>query len=427
MQVLHINVTSHTGGAARAMGRLSQALNEKGHQSKILVGRSVYPEDPDIHLIWDEVKAFRTIQDSLKSRVGNQIEKYVGIHPWANHLNLRVTDTALFKWADIIDLRNLFGGFFNIWSLPTLSAKKPVVWRLPDLWAVTGHCAYPYSCERWKSGCYRCPLLTREGKKRVEPPPTIWDGTRRVWRVKREIYKESLLHIVVTTKWMSEQVSKSILSDALSLNVISNGVNLDIYRPLDKKHARAQLGLPISGKILLWVGHRKGAYRKGFRLANRAMEILQENDPSKAMFITMGGQKRWKEPEKLRNYKHFEFVGDPSKQALIYAAADLFLCTTLADGQPQTALESLACGTPVIAFDVGPMPEEVIDGKTGFIISEQDPEALLKMIEHFLDNHDELLYLEDECRKQALDKYDLNKQTNKYIQLYESILTEHHS
>ena len=119
MQVLHINVTSHAGGAARAMGRLSRALKDKGHQSKVLVGRSKHPDDPDIHLIWDEVIKYRSFQDSLKSRIGNQIEKYVGIHPWANHLNLRVTDTALYEWADIIDLRNLFGGFliFGVYQL----------------------------------------------------------------------------------------------------------------------------------------------------------------------------------------------------------------------------------------------------------------------------------------------------------------------
>jgi glycosyltransferase involved in cell wall biosynthesis len=425
MHVLHINVTSHTGGAARAMRRLSGALQQKGHQSRILVGRSTNQSDPNIYLIWDEVKGYRSLPVSLKSRIGNQIEKYVGIHPWANNLNLRITDTELFKWADIIDMRNLFGGFFNLWSLPTISANKPVVWRLPDLWAVTGHCAYPYNCQRWTTGCYRCPLLTPVGRKRVEPPPTIWDGTSRVWKAKRNIYADSSLHVVVTTKWMRDQVSKSILGDALSVNVISNGVNLDVYQPVDKKDARDQLGLPPDGKILLWAGHRKGAYRKGFRFANTAMELLQAADPDQAMFITMGGQKRWNEPERLTNVKHFEFVADPAKQALIYAAADGFLCTTLADGQPQTALESIACGTPVIAFDVGPMPEEVIDGKTGFIVADQDPGAVLAVIESFLKNDDQVPYMAAECRKQALEKYDLKKQTNRYIRLYEDILVDH--
>jgi len=136
MRVLHINNTSHTGGAARAMRRLSQALRKKGHQSQFLVGRSKFPDEVDIHLIWDEVREFRSLPNSLKSRIGNQIEKYVGIHPWANRPNLNIINTELYKWADIIELRNLFGGYFNLWSLPSFTAGKPVVWRLPDLWAV---------------------------------------------------------------------------------------------------------------------------------------------------------------------------------------------------------------------------------------------------------------------------------------------------
>jgi glycosyltransferase involved in cell wall biosynthesis len=404
------------------MGRLSQALIKKGHQSQFLVGRSQFPEDPAINIIWEEVSQFRSLQNSLKSRIGNQIEKYVGIHPWSNRTNLKVTSTTLYDWADIIDLRNLFGGYFNLWSLPALSARKPVVWRLPDLWAVTGHCAYPYECERWKTGCYQCPLLTPEGRKKVEPPPTVWDGTRRVWAAKKRLYNQAPLHVIVTTKWMRNQVSRSILRNALTINVISNGVNLDIYQPFNKKQARSKLGLPVDEKILLWVGHRKGAYRKGFHLANQAMEIIQEKDPRSTMFITMGSQERWNKPEELKKFNHFGFVKDPDKQALIYAAADAFLCTSLADAQPQTALESMACGTPVIAFDVGPMPDEILDGKTGFIVSSQDAEALVDGIERFLNNEDLHPVLQKNCRQQALEKYDLDIQTEKYISLYEDIL-----
>jgi len=319
-------------------------------------------------------------------------------------------------------LRNLFGGYFNLWGLPSFTAGKPVVWRLPDLWAVTGHCAFPYDCDRWITGCYECPLLTPEGRKHVEPPPTVLDGTRRVWRVKRRLYDQSSLHIIVNSRWMRDQVSRSILGNSLSINVISNGVELNIYQPRDKKGARSILGLPPDEKIMLFVAHRLGAYRKGFQLASQAMEIIQEKDLQSPMFITMGSQERWIKPERVKNSKHFGYVKDPEKQALIYAAADAFLCTTLAEGQPQTALESMACGTPVIAFDLGPMPEEVKDGVTGFIVPSQDVDALVGGIERFLNNEDLHPVMSVNCRKQALEKYDLDKQTEKYIHLYEEIL-----
>jgi glycosyltransferase involved in cell wall biosynthesis len=427
MRVLHINTTSHTGGAALAMLRLQKALEEKGHQSQLLVGRSKFPEDPHVNIIWDQVSGYRTLRGSLVSRIGNLLEKYYGLHPWSNQTTLRLVDTAIFKWADIIDLRNLFGGYFNLWGLPELSLRKPIVWRLPDLWALTGHCAYPYDCRRWITGCYDCPLFSEKGRLIVEPQATIWDGTKRVWREKRRIYQKSQLHIVVTTEWMREQVSQSILSDALSINVISNGVDLNIYQPKPKSKARDILDLPQNEKILLWGADSKGNFRKGYHLAVEALDMMQQSGISTPLLLTMGGSKGWNRVEPLEKIRNLGYIRDQAQQALVYSAADAFLCTTLADAQPQTALESLACGTPIIAFDIGPMRDLAIDGNTGFLAQETTPENLLETIKFFLASEHLYPDFRENCRKEALSKYDLTKQTEKYIDLYEGILAKKES
>jgi glycosyltransferase involved in cell wall biosynthesis len=224
---------------------------------------------------------------------------------------------------------------------------------------------------------------------------------------------------------MRNQISNSILKDALSVNIISNGVELDIFKPVDKKQARAELGLPVDGKILLYVAHRLGAYRKGFHLASKALMEIQENNPECPMLITMGSKERLNEPIRLPNTHHFGYVEDPRKQSLIYSAADAFLCTTLAEGQPQTILESMACGTPVIAFNTGPMPEEVSDGENGFLVEDQTASALAGSIRKFLNNEDIHPLLGVNSHQQALEKYNLTNQTEKYITLYERILNEH--
>jgi len=401
------------------MQRLHSALLERNHESKFLVGRTRHSGDPTVNLIWDEIKSFRSIKGSIRSRIGNFLEKYIGLHPWANEPNLKIADSALVQWADIIDLRNLFGGYFNLWALPSLSAAKAVVWRLPDLWAVTGHCAYPYDCERWKTGCNRCPLLTREGRKKVEPTPTIMDGSRRVWINKKDIYAGSRVHIVVTTEWMKAQVAESILKSALSVTVISNGVNLEVYTPIDQNEARERLNLPKDRKILLWAAGGKGNYRKGYHLTIGALKEIQDKMENPPLLVTMGGDEGWNEADTLSDIHHFGYVRDPQQQVLIYSAVDAFICSTLADGQPQTALESLACGTPVIAFDLGPMPEIVKDGITGFIAPDQTCESLEETIRKFLVSD---LSLRNACRKDAEKRYDLEVQTDKYIELYEKII-----
>jgi glycosyltransferase involved in cell wall biosynthesis len=423
MKVLHINSTSHTGGAARAMQRLHDSLIDKKQESQFLVGRSRFPNNPEINIIWDVTTPFRSVQNSVLSRIGNQFEKYLGINSWANRPAINLAGADIYQWADIIDLRNLFGGFFNLWSLPDLTRKKPVVWRLPDMWALTGHCAYPYDCDRWKNGCYQCPLLRKVGRERVEPKPTILDGTRRVWNAKRDIYNQSQLHIVVNSTWMKKQVEESILGESLSLNVISNGVNLEIYRPIDQILARKSLGLPLEGKILLWAASEKDNFRKGFHIAFEAIDKLQKIYSETPILITMGGSENKNISKKVQNQVDFGFVRDPEQQALIYSAADVFLCTTLADAQPQTALESLACGTPIITFAIGPMPEIVHEGKEGFIATDLTSQALSVAIIDFYNRRESFPELRENCRKKAERLYNLDKQTDRYIDLYEQILS----
>jgi len=425
MRLLHVNATSHRGGAARAMRRLHNALTERGHESRFLVGRSMHPEDPLVYSIWDVVEGFTTPANRIKSRIGNQLERLIGSHPWANQNNLRIVDTDLYHWADIIDLRNLFGGFFNLWCLPALTAGKPVVWRMPDLWAVTGHCAYPYDCDRWVTGCHHCPLLRKDGRERVEPTPTLLDGSRRVWRGKKDIYQRSNLHIIVTTSWMRDQVERSILGNALSVNIISNGVDLETYRPHPQEQVRLELGLDPNEVIVLWAAGGKGNYRKGYHLAYGALERIQAETGQAPWLITMGGEEGWSRPETLKKVKHFGYIRDADMQARIYSAADAFLCTTLADGQPQTALESLACGTPVVAFDIGPMPGIALEGKTGVIVTNPTAEALANTIEQHLIQGDGLSNLRESCRAFAESNFDLKVQTGKYVSLYERILQEH--
>jgi glycosyltransferase involved in cell wall biosynthesis len=406
------------------MGRLHSALVKKGHQSQFLVGRSKYPEDPNVHLIWDEVSNYRSLGGSILSRIGNQYEKYLGMHSWANRSTLKLSETSLFKWADIIDLRNLFGGFLNLWGLPEMTNVKPVVWRMPDLWAVTGHCAYPYDCQRWITGCFDCPLFSPEGRKIIEPNPTIWDGTQRVWKSKRELYLKSRLHIIVTTEWMRNQVKQSILGNALSINVISNGVDLEIYKPRSRGEARKALDLPQNVPILLWSAGSRGNFRKGYHLVVKALERMQTGTDKMPFLVTMGGAKGWDQPETIQNVRHLGYVRNPKQQSLVYAASDVFLCPTLADGQPQTALESLACGIPIIAFDLGPMPDLAINGKTGFLVPQQTAENLQLVIEDFLERREDYSSYGENCRREAQQKYDLEKQTEKYIELYEAVLAD---
>jgi glycosyltransferase involved in cell wall biosynthesis len=178
---------------------------------------------------------------------------------------------------------------------------------------------------------------------------------------------------------------------------------------------------------LLWGADSKGNFRKGYHLAVEALDMMQQSGISTPLLLTMGGSKGWNRVEPLEKIRNLGYIRDQAQQALVYSAADAFLCTTLADAQPQTALESLACGTPIIAFDIGPMRDLAIDGNTGFLAQETTPENLLETIKFFLASEHLYPDFRENCRKEALSKYDLTKQTEKYIDLYEGILAKKES
>jgi glycosyltransferase involved in cell wall biosynthesis len=423
MKVLHINNKYQGGGAARAMGRLHQQLIRKGHQSRFLVGRSQGTDLPGVQQVSQAVEPYKKIWESGQSRIGNLFQEHWGLHPWAYKPSRHIPETELFQWADLIDLRNVFGDYFNLWTLQDMSARKPVVWRLPDMWALTGHCAYPYQCPRWVTGCHHCPLLTEKGRKWVEPAPTTWDGTRRSWRAKQHIYQNSRLHIVVTTRWMRDNVKQGILSDAQSVSVISNGVDLDIYQPGEKAAAREALNLPQERKIALFAAANLDNLRKGYRFAREALGSLQREDPEAPLLVTMGAPRSYAEDHDPDSVRHLGFIREAQVQAQIFAAADVFLCPTLADAQPQTALESIACGTPVIAFPVGPMSEIVLPGKTGFLARDISVPAFTAAVKKAFQAPDRLSRMTGSCRHQADISYDLGRQTDQYVDLYQRILT----
>ena len=422
MKVLHINTKYQGGGAARAMGRLHEQLIRKGHQSRFLVGRSRGTDLPGVQQVSQAVEPYKRIWESGQSRIGNLFQDYWGLHPWAYKPSRHIPETEIFQWADLIDLRNVFGDYFNLWTLQDMSVRKPVVWRLPDMWALTGHCAYPYQCPRWVTGCHHCPLLTEKGRKWVEPPPTTWDGTRRSWKAKQKIYRNARLHIVVTTRWMRDNVKQGILSDAQSVSVISNGVDLEIYQPGEKAAAREVLNLPQERKIALFAAASLDNLRKGYRFAREALSGLQREDPEPPLLVTMGAPRSYAEDHDPDLVRHLGFIREPQVQARIFAAADVFLCPTLADAQPQTALESIACGTPVIAFPVGPMPEIVLPGKTGFLAQDISVQAFTAAVKMAFQDPERLSRMTGSCRHQADTSYDLGRQTDQYVELYQRIL-----
>jgi len=421
MNILQINTAADSGGAAIAMTRLHRALIDQGHRSRIVARLRKTPQ-PDVLTISEAVGAGNSAVHRFLNNVRMQLDAWF-VLPRLYGSTERLLHSALFEQADVIQLHNLHSWYFNYELLPQIAARKPVVWTLHDMWALTGHCAYSYDCDRWQTGCFDCPLLRGRGRRLVEPRPTLIDRTARQWQKKRELYRDSQLHIVAPSEWMADQARASVLDDALSIECIPNGIDLAVFSPRDQADARQALGIRKEAKVILFVAAKVSQRRKGLAYLYEALHSLRETED--VILVTVGSAGA-NQPQ-LEGFAqvHLGQVVDESRLSLAYSAADLYVLPTLADNQPLTVLESLASGTPVVAFDVDGIPEMIAHLDTGYLARYKDSSDLAAGMRAILGDNALSARMRDRCRETAVKRYDLQRQARRYVELYEHAIRTH--
>lgn len=419
MNILHINTVSSVGGAARAMYRLHEELKRQGHTSSILAGTSNTTE-LDIFVIAEVIKSRYSFLGRVIDSLGRLVDMHLGIpYTWYRSTK-HVLETDPFQRAQVVHLHNLHGDYFNYHLLPTMSSNKVVVWTLHDMWPLTGHCAYAYDCERWKSECHECPLLKEPKRKLVEPPPKKKDHTRQIFRAKRRLYQETELHIATPSRWLYGLVQESILAEAASIQCIPNGIDLNVFRPLDQTMAREALEIPLDAKTILCVTQRNPDGRKGFRYLADALMSIADREP--VVLVTVGSQKTIDVNLDGLRRRDLGLLSDERLMCQAYNAADVFVFPTLADNQPLMLLEAMACGTPSVSFDVGGVSEAVRHNDSGYLARSADAADLARGITTLLaDEH-----LRDRMgrrgREIAEAEYSLQVQARRYAALYQQAL-----
>ena len=422
LSILHLNTVGNAGGAGRAAVRLHHGLVRLGHDSRILAGHPVGLA-PGIRHLDGVAPASHTRVDSALSRIGGVLDQALGVGRWSYPASWRLFETDLFQQADVVHLHNLHGGYFNVGALEHLAHYKPLVWTLHDMWALTGHCAYAYDCERWRDGCHSCPLLRGRGRQLVEPAPTLLDRTRLHWDRKRRIYRTTPLHVVAPSLWLEGLVRTSILSPAQSIRHIPYGLDLNRYRPVDKLQARRSLHLPTGVSIVFFSADDVQNRRKGYAYLLQALR--QVRAPEEVCLLVSGKRPPAADqldPIRVHVLGHLE---DEEQQRLAISAADVCVSPTLADNLPMVLLESLACGVPSVAFDVGGVGEIVRHMETGYLARCRDVDDLVRGLDVLL--HDVALRrrISHRARQVAEAEYSSELSARRYVSLYEHAVESH--
>jgi glycosyltransferase involved in cell wall biosynthesis len=403
MNILHINQSDIGGGAAIAAYRLHQGLIERGLSSKLLVGKAV-TSDPSVNVV------------SQNLRINNQLSRFsdkIGLR----YLNVLSTFDILkhpfYQEADILNFHNLHGsyGWFNYLAFAKLTKNKPAVFTLHDMWSFTGHCSYSYDCDRWKIGCGNCPYPGTY-------PDIQFDNTHIEWKLKKWVYSNSHLTIIAPSNWLVEQAKISILN-RYQIHCIPYGIDTEAYQPIDRQKCREVLGLPIDRKI---GATNLTEERKGGDLLLKILQNLPAALKTKTTLLTFGNRGEEIAKQVGIEVVSLGYLNSDRLKSIAYSAADLFIFPTRADNLPLTLQESMACGTPMISFNIGGVPDLVRPGITGYLAQPGDIQAFGDGIVQLLEDEQLRQQMSINCRDIAVKEYALDLQAQRYIELYEQLI-----
>ncbi|HVN53915.1 MAG TPA: glycosyltransferase [Anaerolineaceae bacterium] len=276
---------------------------------------------------------------------------------------------------DLVHLHNLHSNYFDLRFLPSLSKQVPTLLTLLDTWLFAGHCGYSLGCERWLTGCGHCPYLSLYS-------PIKRDASGFNWQRKKEIYSQSQLFVATPCEWMSNRLTKSILMQSVrEIRVIPSGTDQTIFHPGNRREARQSLGLPMDAQILLFVGQGTRANPfKDYATMERAIQVVSSQLKDKnVIFLSLGYEGKSK-PYENSMIRHIPYSLDVTRVVKYYQASDIYLHAAHEDTFPNVVLEALSCGVPVIGTAVGGIPEQILDGETGFLIQHQDAVAMAQRI-----------------------------------------------
>lgn len=452
LNILQITRTVHKGGSAIIAQSLHDYFRSQGLDAKMAVGDSSSNRDHIIEIPNESelsgwVKFWQKRQDRLKStgqtwkgqwRMTQLVdwvksplayfEKQQGIQR-GSQLRTRFLVNGMIQGYDIIQTHTLQGGFFDLACLPQLSRKAVVVMTLHDAWLLSGHCAHSLDCTRWKTGCGHCPDLSI-------PIQIKKDATHRNWHDKQKTYAKSRLHIVTPSRWLMDKVEQSILvAGMVSSKVIPNGIDLEIFKPGDLLSARRELDLPLDIPLILYTATDViNSPWKNFHLFRSALVSLSERIKEPLWVICLGqkAQDEWISNIRLH---YVPYQRDLSKIKAYYQAADLYLHPAKVDTFPTSILEALACGLPVIATNVGGIPEQVKslyatsksptypgEKATGILVENDDVVALAGAILDLIHNNSLRQQLSRNAAKDAALRFNAQRMGRDYLSFYENLI-----
>lgn len=422
MKILLVNTYTDNGGAAIAVRRLAQALKSSAQNLEIAI-LSLYPFSPEKKPLGVECQSLASsFSGRLYARlcfVGERAELFCrnGLHRehlfdlspsrWGwNSINHH----PLVAWADVVHLHWINHGFLSLRALQRLGQiNKPIVFTMHDMWVCTSAAHHQSDPDQYIS-----PWFGKENR-----------FIERIGQKKELILKELAPTLIGCSHWITQKAKAARTTTRLRSVSIPNAIDIHQFSPLSKEATTRSRN--NTRHLLLGAVHTSDP-RKGFKEFVTAVRILDRRGTLQRHKVVWDifGQVDAPGRELLQGLpiRFHGYLNSEDQMIALYRKSDALIVPSLFENLPNTIMESLACGTPVVAFATGGIPEMIQDQASGYVCSYGDPQALADGIEKLLSTPSDCYQrMRQEARRFACEHYAQSIVAKQHIELYRSLLS----
>lgn len=423
MKIAVVSTSDKIGGASIAAYRLFDALfkRKQGENNQVdFITAEKKSNHERVHEVASNyiIKKIYFIVFALEYIITNKWLRDLSIA--ANYSpafwGLSIFRTKEIQKADIINMHWVNNSFLSLQEIDkVLKLGKPVVWHLHDMWLFTGGCHYVGECSNYLTGCGNCPVLKHKSSN---------DLSYRSFNEKFKLLNASKLTIVASSKWLANAAKKSKMLQSIEVDHIPIPIDTTLFSSKSKEQSKASLNLDPSKRYILFGAMNTNDERKGFKFLKAALlQLASENKELLENVEVLSFGKMLKDNDAEVGFKLNELgtISDTNTLVEIYNAADVFVIPSLEDNLPNTVLEAMSCGVPVVGFETGGIPEMVQHEVSGYIAKYRDAADLAVGINYIL-KHADYDGLSQKSRSIIETEYSEEVVAKKYYQLFESLL-----
>lgn len=421
MNILLIN-TYDFEGAGKAAYRLLRNFKSYGHNCRMVVKQKT-TADKDViqlHLPSPSLmrRAFATLERRVRVLKTDPNYCFFNIREERSYTPTRRLLEQVPFTPDII-IANWISTFVNTKNLYELSkaTQAPVLWYMMDMAPLTGGCHYAWNCYSYKNHCGRCPALYSTN------PRDISYGN---FCQKLRYVEQTDITLVTGSDWLTRQANQSRLFAGKTIVKVMLGIDSEIFKPFDKRTARAMLNLTSEDKIIFFGTSFISEERKGGKYLLEASKLLADSLPStlkeKIILTTAGRDDTIVTGSVPFPCKSLGMINDDRLLALAYQSADVYVCPSIEDSGPMMINEAIMCGTPVVSFEMGVALDLVHTGKTGYRAKLRDSQDLARGIAEILAlSKDAYDTMSNNCRGLGLKLCHPKVQVQGFEQLFDEL------